>query len=155
MLNTYDDHALICEADELDGKCEATNALLEETVKFYDRGNFVNSDRVSLLRKRCEENDVKLVGISSWFAYRAQKDEFAEFFNLPLIDIVDNTSGGMGRVDSTAKWLAEHKPESFVILDDQMVGWRDLYKEHHVELRNGLGPFELQQLKELLDKQAT
>lgn len=65
-----------------------------------------------------QRTDCIVIGISSWFSSRRDRAEISKVLDIPFVDVIDHTGGGMSRVRSVQRYLDSHDWESFVVIDD-------------------------------------
>lgn len=75
------------------------------------------------LRWIIEATGAKVVGISSWFTGRRDKDVIGASLGIDIHDVSGYTGGGLWRVKGIEKYLEEHPCDKYVILDDQIEGY--------------------------------
>lgn len=77
-------------------------------------------DRVLLgyLHRIIQKTDAKVVIVSSWVTREDQLAPLSELLGLPIIGKTDYTGGGTGRGHAVLRWINEHQPDRFIIIDD-------------------------------------
>lgn len=106
------------------------NPELKSNYRFLDGGNWVEVELLNKLIKFVKEEEAKVVGVSSWFAFCSDKDYQGRFelskiekvLQLPVYDVSHSTGGGVKRGAGVLSWLREkgyqEGVDSFVVIDD-------------------------------------
>lgn len=86
------------------------------------RGDPYNVYKVQLLAELVIKHDITVIGISSWFGYKAEEtlQELRDCpnFPLPIHRISKCTTGGTPRARAILDDVMEHQPDYWCILDD-------------------------------------
>lgn len=130
-----------------------SNLSIPSEFRFIDRGNWVEQTKVEYLRTFLKNNpDFKVIGVSSWFGgSRNSTQKIADFLDIEIFDIIDNTGGGDTRVESFTRWLLGKEVSKIIILDDQP-NWGKFHESHVRPRFDGLGWLEIDQMQKLADK---
>lgn len=102
------------------------NPDLLPNYRFLNKGDWVEVNLLNKLIRLVEEEDAKIVGVSSWFTFIKNKEsEIKEIENvllLPVYGVSHSTGGGVSRGHGVLSWLEEQgydeSKDSFVVLDD-------------------------------------
>lgn len=137
---------------DIDGVLNTQETLRSNRVKIIDPTRWVDCDMASSLLRWVRDNDVVVVGTSSWFIGSDQEDmdSVSQFLGLPIVGKIDHCGGGYGRGLSVLEFVEEHDLTHWAVLDDAG-GHMFTYPTVIVNGRCGLTDFDLATLKMIVD----
>lgn len=146
------DGVLNCYSDSENLFLSEINKLSNHNYKIYKSADFVCCNKLRLLQEIITQTGCQVIGISSWFGGKRDKDSIGDFLGIDISDVTSCTGGGLGRTKSIQQFLSEYEHSSFVVLDDQYQG-HDVFGENHVcPERDGLTVALQQKCINLLNK---
>lgn len=137
---------------DIDGVLNTAETLGSDRCETYSPSEWVDSKLASTLSQWAAENDVVVVGTSSWFVGCSKEDiaKVGEFLNLPLVDRIGYCGGGHERGLSVLNYVEDKGLTNWSVLDDAG-GNMFTYPTVNVNARMGITKFDLMILKIMVD----
>lgn len=137
---------------DIDGVLNTAETLNSDRCETYSPTEWVDGTLTSRLSQWAVENDVVVVGTSSWFVGCSKEDidKVAEFLKLPIIDRIGYCGGGHERGLSVLNYVEDKGLTNWAVLDDGG-GKMFTYPTVNVNGRIGVTKFDLMILKIMVD----
>lgn len=129
-----------------------------DDIRIYHGGDWIEIKMLQMLKDLVDEYNLYIVGISSWFSRNEKLKHknykvIAEFLDLPIIDISNNTGGQRDR--GAIEWIKEHpeyEVEEWCYLDDADHLFDDPSDPRLVQPsgRYGLQDYDIEEIKKVL-----
>lgn len=103
----------------------STGGEIPSNIIFYDRANYIETNKLSLIHRIVRKYDARVVIVSSWVCKHRESIEICEFLGVPYHSDALTTCGGVYRGRGVKNHAMKHDIKDYIIIDDSAVMYED------------------------------